>query len=327
MKGTVAVTGSSGFIARHLIPSLLESGSKVQGLDIREPDVDFGADFGFVLGDIRDRQSVRQALDGAESIIHLAAEHHDFGVKADDYYSVNVDGIATLLDVAEAVGIQDFCSFSSVAVYGSLPGESSESTRPDPVNHYGKSKLQAEERLSEWAKRSPERRAVNVRPTVVYGEHNRENMYRLAKAVASGRYIQVGAGENRKSIVYVGNVIAAVRFIMEVAAKGTTTVNLSDEPALSSRVLAETIAAMLGRQISSLVIPRWLALPLATPLDWIAALTGANLPITRSRIEKYLSDTLHSAGKLADLGFQPPFTTEAGLTNTIEWYRAEGLIA
>ena len=95
----ILVTGSSGFIARFLIPGLAAKGHTVVGIDKR-PGGAFGDHFRFVHGDILDDEAVDSAMPGIDLIIHLAAEHKDFGVPEALYYRVNVDGTEKLLQHA-----------------------------------------------------------------------------------------------------------------------------------------------------------------------------------------------------------------------------------
>ena len=75
----ILVSGSSGFIARYLIPALVAEGHSVIGIDKR-PGPSYGGRFRFVHGNILDDRAVENAMDDVDLIIHLAAEHKDFGV-------------------------------------------------------------------------------------------------------------------------------------------------------------------------------------------------------------------------------------------------------
>ena len=148
-------------------------------------------------------------------------------------------------------------------------------------------------------------------------------MYRLMSAIRRRRYVQVGPGTNRKSIAYVGNVAAAVSFLLDRARPGAEVFNLADEPAMTSRAIAEHLAQELGVGLPALSVPEFVALPLAMPLDWFASISGKNLPITSSRIRKYLTDTEHQARALRAAGFQPPVAPEEGLARTVRWFQRE----
>jgi nucleoside-diphosphate-sugar epimerase len=262
-------------------------------------------------------------MQGADAIIHLAAEHKDFGVPEDLYYQVNVDGTEVLLSNASRLDVRKVIFFSSVAVYGNRPEPTTDTMSPKPESPYGKSKLVAEERIHAWVDRDGSRSAVIVRPAVIFGPHNYANMYRLIRLVADGRYTAVGDGTNIKSIGYVENVSAAALYLMDRMKPGVETYNYADTPHLQTRDLVATIAAKLKAPVRSLRIPKALALACALPFDIVAKLTGIDLPLTAKRIDKFTSPTHHTAEKIRSAGFLAPYSLEQGIQMTADWYRSD----
>ena len=317
---SILVTGSSGFIARHLIPNFQTIGYQVRGLDLLASTLPQGDDYTHLQGDVRNFSNVRDSMNGVQSIVHLAAAHKDFGVPDDEYYSVNVAGTKNLLDVATDLGIKDFVFYSSVAVYGDQAPEAAETTRTNPINHYGKSKLEAEQLIKDWADETQDRRAIVIRPAVVIGPHNTANMYKLIKAIDRRFYIQIGDGENKKSIAGVSNLVEATLYLWSSATEKYTLVNYVDKPDLSSKKISEVIAGTLGRPIRKSPLSLPVLLTLAKPMDMIGKMTGMDIPITTARIKKYLSTTLFSADKIRELGFVPTRDTEDAVKDMVEWY-------
>jgi nucleoside-diphosphate-sugar epimerase len=315
----ILVTGSSGFIARFLIPMLTAAGHAVVGIDKRVGP-SYGSGFRFIHGNILDERDVEGALQEMDAIIHLAAEHKDFGVPEKLYYEVNVAGTEMLLERASRIELGKFVFFSSVAVYGDQSTPTDESTSPHPDSHYGKSKLLAEHRISAWASQDGSRRAVILRPTVIFGPYNYANMYRLIASVAKGRYIGVGNGDNIKSIGYVENVAAAAMHLMERMKPGIETFNFADSPHMTTRELVECIAKSLGVKLSSLRIPKPLALTCAFPFDVIARVTGLDMPLTAKRIDKFTTPTHHRAEEIRRVGFAPLCSLEEGIRRMTAWY-------
>jgi len=324
MERRFAVTGSSGFIARHLIPRLIDAGSRVSGLDLRPCDADFGDSYGHIIGDIRDPVAITELMQDAETVVHLAAEHEDFGVPVEQFFDVNVRGMEVLLSGCARAGIRDVVFFSSVAVYGRKDEPTHEEMTPVPEAPYGASKLRAEWLLRDWVEAEPGRSALILRPTVVYGEYNLANMYRLMRSISRRRYLQVGEGTNKKSIVYVGNVVSAFFFLLERRSAGVSVYNLADEPPTTSRAIAEQLAEAFGVSLPRFRIPAFVAIPMVTPLDWVARLGGRNLPITASRIRKFLIHTEHQAVRLRDAGFRPPTSQQEALLRTVRWVQNRG---
>lgn len=315
----ILVTGSSGFIARFLIPRLAAGGHEILGLDKREGP-DFGPHFRFVLGNILDEDVAYRAMRGARLVIHLAAEHKDFGVSDKLYQEVNVEGTRTLLRCATTCGTNHFVFYSSVAVYGESAIPTHEALAASPASPYGRTKFEAERALETWTMEAGDRHSLIVRPTVVFGPHNYANMYRLIRAVADGKYIGVGTGDNTKSVCYVENLVDATLFLMSRMAAGTQIFNYSDSPHLTSRELVRFIAANLRVDVPSVRIPRFVALTCTLPLDAAAKIIGTDLPLTSKRIRKFTSSTHHLAERIRSVGYQPPHTLEVGIRKTVEWY-------
>ena len=320
---SILVTGSSGFIARFLIPGLAAQGHEVIGIDKRTGPA-FGDHFRFIHGNILDDGAVGSAMPGVDLIIHLAAEHKDFGVPESLYYQVNVDGTEKLLQHASRHRVGKFIFFSSVAVYGDSPVPTDETLAPAPVSPYGKSKLMAERRIEAWAAEAPERSAVLVRPTVIFGPHNYANMYRLIQSVARRRYVGVGDGANIKSIGYVENIAAAALYLKERMKPGVEIYNYADSPHMATRDIVASMAKGLRVKVPSLRIPKALALACAFPLDVVAKVTKRDLPLTAKRIAKFTDSTHHQAEKILRAGFEPPYSLETGIQRTVAWYTAAG---
>lgn len=315
----ILVTGSSGFIARYLIPELAAKGHEIVGVDKREGP-DFGRYFHFVFGNILDEDVVFGAMRGTNIVVHLAAEHKDFGVPDRLYEQVNVEGTRTLLRCATECGVDKFVFFSSVAVYGDSLIPTHEELAPSPDSPYGRTKLSAERHIEDWVKEATRRESLIVRPTVVFGPHNYANMYRLISSVANRRYVSVGNGGNTKSVCYVENVTAATLFLMDRMDPGVEIFNYADSPHLTTRELVRCIATNLHIKVPPMRIPKALALTCTLPLDAIAKVTGTDLPLTAKRIRKFTSPTHHLAEKIHARGYQPPYTLESGIRKTVDWY-------
>jgi GlcNAc-P-P-Und epimerase len=276
----------------------------------------------FIHGDIRNPDDVRKAINGVDTLIHLAAMHHDFGISDDAYFSTNVDGAKVLVNEAVKQGVERIINFSSVAVYGNAgnPGPTTENTPPKPENAYGKSKLEAEEIFRLWAAADSQRKLVTLRSTVVFGPWNLANVLNLIKVIDKGWYVHIGNGSNIKSLAYVGNIIDAALFALEHAQDNQCLINYADQPHMSSRQIAEMQAALLGRKLK-LNIPLFAGLLLAKPFDLMIALTGKNIAVSSKRVKKLQTQTYHSADKIRQMGFIPKVSIPDGMEEMIRWYR------
>ncbi|MDF3798545.1 NAD-dependent epimerase/dehydratase family protein, partial [Enterobacter hormaechei] len=176
MNDKVLFIGASGFVGTRLI-EITRNEFDVTNFDKQQshfyPDIT-------VSGDVRNQEQLDKALTGFETVVLLAAEHRDDVSPTSLYYDVNVQGTRNVLSAMEKNNVKNIIFTSSVAVYGLNKVNPDESHPHDPFNHYGKSKWQAEEVLREWFNKAPEERSLTiVRPTVIFGERNRGNVYNL----------------------------------------------------------------------------------------------------------------------------------------------------
>jgi nucleoside-diphosphate-sugar epimerase len=215
-------------------------------------------------------------------------------------------------------GIQKLVFTSSVAVYGFQPFPVGEEGPFDPFNHYGKTKLLAEGIYRAWADEDAGRKLTIVRPTVVFGEGNRGNVYNLLRQIASGRFMMVGRGTNRKSMAYVENVADALILSLQLSS-GTHIFNYVDTPDLNMNELVALVNRSLGRSPAG----RWrIPLPLALVgghvLDGLARATGRTFPISAIRVRKFCESTRFKADLVEGLGFKPRFSLQDGLARTLD---------
>ena len=277
-----------------------------------------------VQGDIRIPEDLDKALSQhpCDAIISLAAEHKDFGIPEKSYFDTNERGTFNVCEAAARHGIKNIVFYSSVAVYGPVAGSSNEKTPTQPVSPYGASKLAAEKVLAEWSSADTSRSTLVLRPTVVFGERDLTNMLRLIRQIDVGRYVDIGGGENIKSIAYVENLVRATLFLMERMRPGFEIYNYADEPHMTVAEIAETIASALGRR-KPLSLPFPIVHALALPFDLLIAITGKDLPVSSDRVKKICTTTKHGASKILNSGFSPIYSSREGLQRMVAWYSGE----
>ena len=269
--------------------------------------------------DVGDRDALGAALDGAEVVYNLAAVHRDDVKPATRYDEVNVGGATNICGVCREMGIERLIFTSSAAVYGMAAPDTAEERAPAPFNAYGRTKLLAEQVHRAWQAEAPGRRSlVVVRPTVVFGEGNRGNVYQLLRQIASGRFVMVGSGHNRKSMAYVGNVSAFLVHALGLGA-GAHLFNYADQPDFSMQEFVDTVLQTLGRPaLNGTRIPYAAGYLGAVACDLVAALIGRPLPISAIRVRKFCSTTTFAAHRVQSTGFKAPTGLREALVKTIQ---------
>lgn len=314
----IAIIGGSGFVGTRLIELFKREPSHYECKNIDLQPSHFFNDITNI-GDVRDLSQMTKELKGFELVILLAAQHRDDVSPVSLYYDTNVGGMRTTLKAMEANGIKRLIFFSSVAVYGLNKPNPDEIFPPDPFNHYGKSKWQAEQVLQNWFKTHSDWNIDIIRPTVIFGERNRGNVYNLLKQISSGKFLMVGKGENRKSMAYVGNVVAFVQFLIENVKEGYNVFNYVDKPDKNMNDLVDTVSKVLNKHIPSTHFPLWLGMLGGYGFDFLAKLTGKKLTISSVRVKKFCATTEFDSSKAHSSGFIPPYTIDEGLKQTLEY--------
>lgn len=311
--------GGSGFVGTRLIELLKEDStnySKIKNIDLLQshfhPEVT-------EIGDVRDQACMDEKLQDTDCVILLAAQHRDDVHPTSLYYETNVGGMEKTLKAMEKNGVKRIVFYSSVAVYGLNKKNPNEEHPADPFNHYGKSKWQAEVVLQEWYKTHPDWNINIIRPTVIFGERNRGNVYNLLKQIASGKFLMVGNGNNKKSMAYVGNIVAFTKFLMENKSTGYNVYNYIDKPDFNMNELVGHVSKVLNKHIPTTHFPYWLGMLGGYGFDLLAKITGKKLTVSSVRVKKFCATTEFDATKVKETGFKAPYTLGEGLARTLEF--------
>ena len=313
----ITLIGGSGFVGTRLIDLLNED----QNYVLKNIDLEHSHFFDdiTVIGDVRDQAQMDEMLQGTDLVVLLAAKHRDDVTPVSLYYDTNVGGMRCTLNAMERNGIKRLIFFSSVAVYGLNKSNPDEDHPAEPFNHYGKSKWEAEQVLQEWFKTHDDWNIDIVRPTVIFGERNRGNVYNLLNQISSGKFLMVGKGENVKSMAYVGNIVAFVKFMIESVKEGYNVFNYIDKPDTNMNDLVALVEKVLGKHIPSTHFPYWMGMMGGYCFDLLAKITGKKLAISSVRVKKFCAVTQFDSTKAMTSGFVPPYTLQEGLARTLEF--------
>ncbi|WP_371323756.1 SDR family oxidoreductase [Dechloromonas sp. ZY10] len=318
-RSTVLLTGASGFLgqalARHLaaephwqlrcavrhLPAPALPGELCSGLDLHHT------------------AGWNEALKGIDCVVHCAARVHVMQETAADpltaFRSANRDAALRLARLAVAAGVRRFVFVSTLKVNGEATvGEQSfhADDRPQPLDPYGISKHEAEQGLRELAAESG-LEVVIVRPPLVYGPGVKANFLALLRALARGLPLPLASVTNRRSLVYIDNLVDFIALCCRHPAAANQTFLVSDGEDLSTPQLLHGLAAGLGRP----------ARLLPCPPAWLR-LAGRLLGKT-GMIERLLGSLAADIEKNRDLlSWTPPVSASEGLRRTAAAYRAAG---
>lgn len=312
----VLVTGANGFVGRALVPLLAERGHWVRAAVRSNGPELHGATETVAAGDIGPGTDWARALDGIDAVAHLAARVHVMTDTASDplaaFRAVNTAGTARLADSAATAGVKRLVFLSSVKalVDESQPRPLDDATVPDPHSPYGVSKREAEQALAEVAARTGLEVTV-IRPPLVYGPGVGGNFRSLLTLVSRGLPLPFGRLDNRRSLIFVGNLADAVVLCLTHpdAAGGHFLVH--DGQPLSTADLVRAIGAALGRPARLIPVPAGL-------LALGARLTGQQA--VYDRIAGSL--TVDDGTIRQKLGWVPTWDFASGLHATAEWFKA-----
>ena len=311
----IAIIGGSGFVGTRLI-QFLDGQQVLKNIDKREshfyPEITH-------IANVLDKETLARELQGMDAVVLLAAEHRDDVTPISLYYDVNVQGMRNTLEAMERNGIKRLVFTSSVAVYGLNKENPNEDFPADPFNHYGKSKWQAEQVLKDWHGRHPDCVVSILRPTVIFGERNRGNVYNLLHQISTGAFLMIGKGENKKAMAYVGNIVAFIDFLLRNQQSGLEIYNYTDKPDFTMNELVTLVSKVMNKHIPSVHFPYWLGMLGGYAFDVLAFLSRKKLVISSVRVKKFCATTQFDSSKSHKSGFVPPFTLEQGLSRTLEF--------
>jgi nucleoside-diphosphate-sugar epimerase len=296
-----AITGASGFIGGALLRSLDADATPVRTLSRRPLDRP-----GHLAADVRDEAALHELVRGASVVVHLAGWVHRAtrtAAERHQCFAVNVDATRELVEAIAAQPKPPFLIYvSSANVYAPSDDAIDESAPLAPQSVYGQSKLQAERLVLA----APIRAAV-LRPATVFGEGAPGNLQRLIGMVRRRVVVQIGGGRQRKTILPVENLVAAIRAIAREQPAGE--IFNGGGPALTMREIVDEIASALGVRALRVPVPRAAARTAARMADAVARLVAPRAASVAALLDTYSTNVIISDGKLrARTGYAPPVT-------------------
>ena len=313
MANKITVIGGSGFVGTNLCRQLVLKQQDFEIIDIKMSN-QFPEKC--KIADVRDLEALRAMITG-DVVVILAAVHRDDVRDKSEYQRTNVDGTDNIVLVCNDKGIDKIIFTSTVAVYGFAEPGTDESGAINPFNEYGRTKFEAEEILRKWQTQG-KNSLIIVRPTVIFGEGNRGNVYNLFNQIASGKFLMVGNGKNKKSLAYIGNIVAFLEACIATNQKYGV-YNYVDTPDLNMNELVSQVRAKLkGKDGVGPRLPYGPGMILGYTADAIAKLSGKNLPVSSIRVKKFAAATEFQSAKRSLDNFVAPFQLSDGVQRTLQ---------
>jgi len=326
----ILITGATGFIGSRLALRARAAGHEVLATG-RRLNGPLGAQFATAgvesrLGDVTDAAYVDSLMPGITHVCHLAAAWQEVGV-ADEYFrKVTVEGAKNVADAAHKHGVARLVHCSTSGVHSRSSGAVVAETSPIEVtNSYEKAKIEAERMLFARAKTTGPSLVV-LRPADGYGPGDMR-LLKLFRAVAKQRFPLIGSGMGHRHMIYIDDICDAFLAACIAPVAQPEAFLIAGPEVVTLKQLVERLARVLG------VAKYGFQLPLA-PMRLLAAVTEdvcgvlkVSPPLYRRRLDFYTVDVQYDIRKSKELLHWTPQTgLDAGLRQSADWYRKQGLL-
>jgi len=319
----VLITGATGAIGPRVVQAMNQAGFRVRVFSADPPSPGMlPQDTEVTIGDVNDQEAVTLAMRGVDAVVHLAALLHIVNPTPEmreRYEQVNIGGTSTVVEAAINEGVKRIVLFSTIAVYGETHGRIlNEESPTQPETDYGRTKLAAEKIVLNAKGSDGKPLGTVLRLGAVYGSRIKGNYERLTQALAGNRFIPVGKGDNRRTLVYDKDVGQAALLAVSHPRAAGRIFNVTDGHFHALNEIIESICSALGRKP-----PRW-SLPMGPTrllirlIEKGSVCLGSKPFVTQGMIEKYIEDVAVEGRRIqAELGFVPHYDLKTGWEETI----------
>lgn len=312
MRNKVLVTGASGFVGSSLCVVLQAKGVEVIGVGRTRPKEWLGE---FLELDLTALSDFSALLQDVKAVVHLASRVHmgdeTGAVLLPIYRKINTEATLNLATQAKRSGVERFVYMSSVKAVGekSLTEPLRVGDEPRPLDPYGISKLESEDGLQRLV--SEGFQVAILRPPLVYGPGVKANFYALMNWVRKGVPLPLGNIRNRRSLIFVGNLISVIEACLTAKHVSPTPYFVADTEVFSTPGLIRTIAEAFGAKA------RIWSLPVSL-LVFIGKLVGQSSKVAR------LTESLEldTSEFCQDFSWIPPYTAQQGIKETAKWMQS-----
>lgn len=324
------ITGATGFIGSRMAQRLHAKGVALVLLgrlrnDVEQQRANHLRSLGLTVNDVDlTSEDLSGYLDGVERVIHLAAAQHEANQPESYFEKINVEGTRRLLDASVKAHVLRFVYGSTIGVYGqALDGEINEHSRVAPDNHYGRTKLAAEQLVRQYGEQL-EVAVARISETYGPGDYR---LLKLFSGIQKGVFFLIGSGENLHQLVYVDDLADGLYELATSNAAAAQTVVLAGDEIVSTRDMCRHIASAVNRPLRRLRLPLFPFMIAAVTFEQTLGRAGIQPPLHRRRLDFFRKSFYFSPiERNRLLKWRPTVTFEEGAKNAADWYRDAGLL-
>lgn len=317
----ILVTGATGFIGRRVLQRLLAEGAEVRALVRPQSQDRLQRRAQAAIGDLTDPDSVRKAVNGCRTVIHLAGLRGNWHADPRAQERVNVGGTLGLLRYALEAGVERVLCVSTFLVLGPSCGVPRAEADRWPVDRslseYQRTRILADLECERFVRRGLP--LVSVYPSIAYGPsllRGESLITDLARGHAHKRLVLlVGTGDGRRNLVYVDDVVEGLLRALEAGQPGQGYILGGED--VSQNAFFDLLDELTGRRVPRYHLPATPARAIGWLWEMLAAVTKRPPPFTRASIDILLQEWSVSSQKAQrDLGYRPTPLRE-GLRQTL----------
>ena len=323
----ILVTGATGAVGPSVVNALHQAGYQIRSFSVDTPSKGMSPqDVEVLVGDVTDQVAIQSAMQDVYAVVHLAALLHVVNPPPEmreKYERVNIGGTSTVVDAAIKAGVRRVVLFSTIAVYGPSEGRVLNEMSPtNPYTFYAQTKCAAEQVVLSARDTDGQPLGTVLRLGAIYGSRIKGNYERLTQALARHRFIPIGNGLNRRTLVYDKDVGRAAALAVSHPAAAGRVFNVTDGECHTLNEIIESICTALGRKSPRLSLPVGPIRIVAGLIEKVARTIGIKSTVNKAMIDKYTEDiAIDDSLFQQELGFVPQYDLKNGWEETIRKMR------
>ena len=329
MRPTVLVTGANGYTGSNLCQYLARKGVPTRAMywaPDGEPKFSH-ENLELVPGDLRDRESLKRALEGCEVVHNIAALYRPTNVANTVFWDVNVEGVRNMIELSVESGVKRFVQCSTIGVHGHVrnpPANENSEIKPD--DYYQYTKLKGEEMARDLGAKLGLPVAI-IRPAAIYGPRE-DRFLKIPKLIKDGRFIMFGDGEVLYHFIHIDDLSHAFELCAEKEEAIGQTYIIADDHPITLNHIVETMSGALGVKPPTWRFPLFVLNTASVACEFACKPFGISPPLHRRRASWFSHTRSFDISKARrELGYEPQVKIEDGLREMVRSYGEAGWLA